>query len=155
MGNRSPGVNSKTKYLNLNPQSQRTMNVVAVVNGSTITKFVDDKDAFDKYAREWFVLLDENGDGVLSPDEIRKGFGKLLPLGYEPRGKDEIDALCKSVLDRFDENRKGSLDENAFNCFITEIMNAIARGIGGSPVIVVLQQGSFLSKAVQRDQLIA
>ncbi|XP_054790966.1 uncharacterized protein LOC129296382 [Prosopis cineraria] len=124
---------------------------IAVVNSSTITKFVDDNDAFDKFTREWLVVLDDDGDGVLSPDDMRGGFRKLLPLGYHPREKDEIDGLCGSVFERFDEDRNGSLDGNEFKSFMTEIMNALALGIGGSPLIVVLEQGSFLSKAVQHE----
>ncbi|XP_028790336.1 uncharacterized protein LOC114746273 [Neltuma alba] len=124
---------------------------VAVVNSSTITKFVDDKNTFDKFVRERLALLDEDGDGVLSPDDVRGGFSKLLPLGYYPREKDEIDGLCRSVFERFDEDQNGWLDGNEFKSFMTEIMNALARGIGGSPLVVVLEQGSFLSKAVHHE----
>ncbi|KAI9084884.1 hypothetical protein K1719_033290 [Acacia pycnantha] len=124
---------------------------IAVVNSSTITKFVDDKNAFDEFVRGWLAVLDEDGDGVLSRDDIRGVFCKLLPLGYYPREKDEIDGLCGSVFERFDQDRNGLLDGHEFKSFMTEIMNALARGIGGSPLIVVLEQGSFLSKAVQHE----
>ena len=124
---------------------------VAIVNSTTVTGFIDDTVTFDSYIGECFTRMDTDGDGVLSRDEISGGFGKLLPLGYDSEPQQHIESLCGLVFERFDEDRNGSIDRKEFKCLMTEIMNAIARGIGGSPIIVVLEKDSFLMKAVQHE----
>lgn len=124
---------------------------VAAVNSSTIMNFVDNEETFEKFVREWLDVVDEDGDGMLSLDEIRGAFRKLQPLGYIPLGNEETEEMCGSVFERFDEDRDGFLNGEEFKSFMTEIMNALARGIGDSPLIVVHEQGSFLSQAVQHQ----
>ena len=71
----------------------------------------------------------------------------LLPFGSESPPQQENEEIFK----RFDEDGNGALDLNEFKALMTEIMNAAARSIGGSPVIVVLGKDSLLMKAVQHE----
>jgi len=126
------------------------MNVV-VVNSTTVTDFVNDTTNFDSFVKEWFAMLDANGDSNLSRDEIHGGFARFMPLGSHSQSQEEIDRVLELIFTRFDEGQNDSLDLNGFKSLMTEIMNAVARGIGGSPIIVVLEKDSLLVKAVQRE----
>lgn len=146
-----PEDNNITVFLRLRPYSsllfqKRTMSV-AVVNSFTITEFVNDKAKFDGFVNEWFARIDENGDGKLSRDKIRGRLGMLLPFGSELPPQQENEEIFK----RFDEDGNGALDLKEFKALMTEIMNAAARSIGGSPVIVLLGKDSLLMKAVQHE----
>ncbi|TKY52140.1 calcium-binding protein CML23 [Spatholobus suberectus] len=120
---------------------------VAVVNSSTVTAFVNDKTKFDSFVNEWFAMIDENGDGKLSCDEIRGRFGMLLPFDSESPPQQQQ----QEIFQRFDEDGSGALELNEFKSLMTEIMHAVARGIGGSPIIVALGKDSLLMKAVQHE----
>lgn len=125
---------------------------VAVVNSSTMTGFVNDTTTFDSFVNEWFAMVDANGNGELSRDEICGRLGMLLPFGSkssEPRL--EVDSVVELIFTRFDEDGNGALDVKEFKSLMTEIMHAVARGIGGSPIIVALQKDSLLMKAVQHE----
>ncbi|XP_061375500.1 respiratory burst oxidase homolog protein C-like [Gastrolobium bilobum] len=124
---------------------------VAVVNSSTVTEFVDDTATFDCFVREWFAMVDQNGDGKLSRDEIRGGLGMLLSLGSESQPQQDIDSVLELIFKRFDEDRKGALVLKEFKSLMKDIMHAVARGIGGSPIIVALDKHSLLMKAAQRE----
>ncbi|KAL2325404.1 hypothetical protein Fmac_024466 [Flemingia macrophylla] len=119
---------------------------VAVVNSFTVTEFVNDKAKFEGFVKEWFAMIDENGDGKLSCEEIRSRFGMLVPFGSETPPQMETE-----IFKRFDEDGNGALDPNEFKSLMTEIMHAVARGIGGSPIIVALGTNSLLLKAVQHE----
>ncbi|CAJ1976220.1 unnamed protein product [Sphenostylis stenocarpa] len=120
---------------------------IGVVNSYTIMEFVNDKAKFDSFVNEWFTTVDENGDGKLSCDAIRRRFGMLLPFGSESPPVQESEEIFK----RFDEDGNGALDLNEFKSLMTEIMHAVARSIGGSPIIVVLGKDSLLMNAVQHE----
>ncbi|XP_073223296.1 uncharacterized protein [Cicer arietinum] len=124
---------------------------VQFVNSATVTDFVDDATNFDSFVNEWFAMIDTNGDGNLSRDEIRDGFGMFMPLGAHSQPKQEMESVLELIFTRFDEDKNDLLDLNEFKSLMTEIMYAVARGIGGSPVIVALENGSLLMKAVQRE----
>ncbi|ESW16810.1 hypothetical protein PHAVU_007G186300 [Phaseolus vulgaris] len=120
---------------------------IAVVNSFTIMEFVNAKAKFDSFVDEWFATVDEKGDGKLSSEAIRSRFGMLLPFGSEsPVGQES-----EEIFKRFDEDGNGALDRKEFKLLMTEIMFAVARGIGGSPIIVLLGKDSFLMKAVQHE----
>ncbi|XP_058770536.1 uncharacterized protein LOC131644137 [Vicia villosa] len=124
---------------------------VAVVNSHTVTEFVNDATDFDTFVNEWFAMIDTNGDGSLSRDQVRGGFGMFMPLGSYSHPQEEVDSMLELIFTRFDEDQNGSLDLNEFKSLMTEIMNAVARGIGGSPIIVAIEKDSLLMKAVQRE----
>ncbi|KAK7269231.1 hypothetical protein RIF29_21949 [Crotalaria pallida] len=124
---------------------------IAVVNSSTVTEFVDDIATFDNFVKNQFSMVDQNGDGLLSRDEIRGGLGKFMPLGSQSQPPELIESMLGCIFERFDEDKKGALNLNEFKCLMREIMHALARGIGGSPITAVLEQDSWLMKAVQRE----
>ncbi|RDY04752.1 hypothetical protein CR513_11489, partial [Mucuna pruriens] len=119
---------------------------VAVVNNSTVTDFINNSDEFDSFVNEWFAIIDEDGDGKLSCDEIHGRLGMLLPLGSESQPQPHHE-----ILNRFDEDGNGALDPKEFKSLMTEIMHAFARGIGGSPILLVLGNDTLLVKAVQYE----
>lgn len=127
------------------------MSVAVVLNSSTVTEFMDDKAKFDSFVNERFAMVDENGDGELSRDEVRGGFGLFMPLGSESQPKQEVDDMLDLIFKRFDEDQNGMLDLKEFKSLMTEIMNALARGIGGFPIMVALENDSLLMKAVQHE----
>ncbi|KAK7391900.1 hypothetical protein VNO78_20323 [Psophocarpus tetragonolobus] len=123
------------------------MSIEAVVNSFTITEFLKDNAKFDSFVNEWFAIINENGDGKLSCDGIRSRFGMLLPFGSVPPPHEENQEIFK----RFDEDGNGFLDFNEFKSLMTEIMHAVARSIGASPIVVILAQGSLLMKPVLHE----
>ncbi|KAK7344187.1 hypothetical protein VNO77_13528 [Canavalia gladiata] len=115
---------------------------VAIVNSSTITEFVNDTAKFDSFVKEWFGMIDENRDGKLSGEEIRRGFVMFLPSGSESQAQQEI-------FKKLGEDLNGALDLKKFKSLMTEIMNAFAEAIGATPIVVALGKNSLLMKAVQ------
>ncbi|XP_077230209.1 uncharacterized protein LOC143863429 [Tasmannia lanceolata] len=125
---------------------------VFIINGVTVTEFVEDGEAFNRCVEEQFSSLDVNGDGVLSPSELRKGFEGLKLLGADSGSADEeIGDLYDVVFEKFDTDHSGSVDMEEFRMEMKEIMMAVARGIGNSPIQMALESGSFLMKAVQHE----
>ncbi|KAJ0078643.1 hypothetical protein Patl1_23355 [Pistacia atlantica] len=110
------------------------MNIVAVLNGSTVTQFVDNKDAFDNCVDEYFQVLDVGHNGKLSRNPPQ-----------------EIGHVYDTVFERFDENGDGNIDRSQFGALMREIMLAMARGIGNSLVLMALEQDSLLRKAVEHE----
>lgn len=126
--------------------------VVHALNDSTVAGFVDDTTPFEKCSKECFDELDVNGDGVLSKEELRAGFGKLLPgIGYVSQPKEELNGMHDAIFERFDADRNGVVDPGEFKELLREIMLGVARGIGGSPVLVALEHGSLLMRAAQHE----
>ncbi|MED6189465.1 hypothetical protein PIB30_096235 [Stylosanthes scabra] len=126
----------------------------AVVSSGAVINFVDDKAGFDKFVQTCFDMVDENGDGMLSPEEVRSGFRKLLPFGSASQPMKPMDeGLLKLIFERFDKDQNGKLDKTEFKSLMTEIMNAVARGIDGFPMIVTLEKDSLLMKAVELESV--
>ncbi|KAM5561519.1 hypothetical protein ABKV19_022225 [Rosa sericea] len=127
--------------------------VVHALNDSTVAGFVDDTTPFEQCSKECFDELDLNADGVLSKEELRSGFGKLLPgIGYVSQPKEELNGLHDEIFERFDADQNGVVDRGEFKELLREIMLGVARGIGGSPVLVALEHGSLLMRAAQHEQ---
>ncbi|KAI3868091.1 hypothetical protein MKX03_035307 [Papaver bracteatum] len=125
---------------------------VAILNGVTVQGFVEDEEAFKKCINEYFKDLDVNGDGVLSRSELRKGFDSLLAVGNDAGNtKEEMSSLYDIVFEKFDSDHSGTVDLEEFRSEMKEIMLAVARGIGNSPIQVALGNDSFLMKAVQHE----
>ncbi|WCJ43933.1 hypothetical protein M5689_024637 [Euphorbia peplus] len=120
-----------------------------IISKSTITEFIEDTKEFESHAKECFKMLDRNEDGVISRDEFNEGFHKLMSLECEFRPKKEIENLCEQVFERFDEDKKGNISDQQFQCLIKEIRMAMARSIGNSHVLVALHSTSFMMKIVQ------
>ncbi|KZV47315.1 troponin C, skeletal muscle-like [Dorcoceras hygrometricum] len=123
---------------------------VEFVDGPTVVDFVNDSETFERCVNEKFEELDSDRDGVLSRDELQKRIGKLSSTELELQSRDEIATLYDVLFDKFDEKRSGSIDRRGFVNLSREIMLAKARGIGNSPVSIILQEDSLLMKAVLR-----
>lgn len=122
---------------------------IEFVDGPTVTQFVDDSPEFEKWTNEKFKTLDADGNGVLSRDELQKRVGKLSSMEFELQSKEEITILYDLLFDKFDIDRSGTIDPHEFAALMKEIMLAKARGIGNSPVSVIVQGDSLLMRAVQ------
>ncbi|KAJ9185874.1 hypothetical protein P3X46_005456 [Hevea brasiliensis] len=119
---------------------------LAVVNGPTVIEFVEDQKAFEICVEECFEMLDADGDGVISRNELCAGFCKLMVQPIQ-----DMNNLYDAIFERFDEDKIGSIDRQQFRSLMKEIMFAMARGIGNSPVLMALDSESLLMKAVQHE----
>ncbi|XP_021283215.1 guanylyl cyclase-activating protein 1 [Herrania umbratica] len=124
---------------------------VAVLDGNTVTGFVEAKEAFGNCVDEYFKMLDSNGDGGISRDELAEGLGRIFTVELESKTEENIDRFYSTIFERFDEDRDGRIDPNEFESLMREIMLAMARGIGDLPVIVALDQDSLLMMAVKHE----
>ncbi|KAL8463545.1 hypothetical protein ACS0TY_033481 [Phlomoides rotata] len=123
---------------------------VEFIDAPMVTEFVDDEKAFEKWTDEKFKTLDSDADGVLSRDELQRRVGKLSSREFELQPADEIASLYDTLFDKFDVDRSGTIDRVEFTALMKEIMLAKARGIGNSPVSVIVQEDSLLMRAVER-----
>ncbi|KAL3649239.1 hypothetical protein CASFOL_005642 [Castilleja foliolosa] len=122
---------------------------VQFVDGPIVTAFVNDSPAFEKWATEKFHALDADGNGLLSRAELEKR-SQMSSMEFELQSKDEIAGIYDLLFARFDADRSGSIDPSGFLALMKEITLAKARGIGESPVCIILQEDSLLMRAVQR-----
>lgn len=125
-----------------------------VLDGSTVRKFVEANEAFNKAMDEKFLELDTNQDGVLSRSELRKALEsfRLLEseMGMEVSSTaQELNALYDSVFDGFDTDRNNKVDLNEFRSEMKNIMLAIADGLGAAPIQLLLEEGGLLKDAVE------
>ncbi|KAL5566921.1 hypothetical protein UlMin_030085 [Ulmus minor] len=125
---------------------------VVVLNNSTVTQFIEDAEAFENSLSKCFPKLDGNGDGLLSREDLRSGFGGILPVGSLPEtNKESAHQLFDEIFERFDVDKNGGIDREEFRSLSKEIMLAMARGIGDSPVQVAVDRESLLMKAVEYE----
>uniref|UniRef100_A0A803PN51 EF-hand domain-containing protein n=1 Tax=Cannabis sativa TaxID=3483 RepID=A0A803PN51_CANSA len=123
---------------------------IAILNDSTLTDFIQDTESFDNGVTKCFEALDIDGDGMLSRQELRDGFGKALPIGTV--GKEMVDNLFDTVIGRFDVEGKGSIGRDEFKSLSKEMLMAMARGIGGTPILLAIHQDSLLLIAVDHEK---
>lgn len=124
---------------------------VLLLNDQTILDFVNDKEAFGAAAGERFRVLNVDRDGLLSRDDLRRGFDSCIALDHENGDEEGNDGLFDAVFDRCDKDKDGAIDPEEFKGFIKEIMLGLARGISGVPVTMVLQEDSLFIKAVEHE----
>ncbi|XP_017976707.1 PREDICTED: guanylyl cyclase-activating protein 1 [Theobroma cacao] len=124
---------------------------VAVLDGNTVTGFIEAKEAFGNCVDEYFKMLDSNGDGGISRDELEEGLGRIFTMELESKTEENIDRFYSTIFERFDEDRDGRIDCNEFESLMREIMLAMARGIGDLSIIVALDQDSLLMMAVKHE----
>ncbi|EEF49696.1 EF-hand calcium-binding domain-containing protein 1 [Ricinus communis] len=124
---------------------------LAVINGPTVVEFVEDSNTFEICVKECFGMLDVNGDGVISKDELCDGFYKLMSLECGLHPKQEINNLYDAIFERFDEDKNGSINKQQFRSLMRELMFAMARGIGNSPILMALDTESMMMKAVEHE----
>ncbi|XP_020251028.1 uncharacterized protein LOC109828436 [Asparagus officinalis] len=130
---------------------------VEILDGATIRNFIDDEAAFTDLVKDRFSYLDSNHDGLLSYSEMAKELKSLRVLethfGIDDAGlcPEELVRLYRGLFAKFDRDGNGSEDLEEFKAEMKEVMIAVANGIGFLPVQMVVEEGSFLKKAVDRE----
>jgi hypothetical protein len=64
---------------------------------------------------------------------------------------DELAGLYHGLFSRFDRDGSGKVDRHEFRAEMKEVMLAVANGLGFLPVQMVVEEGSFLKVAVDRE----
>ncbi|MQL89718.1 hypothetical protein Taro_022297 [Colocasia esculenta] len=144
---------------------------VEVLDGATIRDFVEDERSFNTSVDDRFAILDANHDSLLSyaemTEELRSRFGRGF-LVKQPMGSltinqtsqcidevkphpDKLRQLYGSLFSQFDRDGSGAVDLEEFRAETKKMMLAVANGLGFLPVQMVLEEGSFLKKAVDRE----
>ncbi|KAF0931837.1 hypothetical protein E2562_005800 [Oryza meyeriana var. granulata] len=131
---------------------------VEILDGKTIRSFVEDEGAFNSSVDGRFAALDTNRDGLLSYSEMAKELMSLRVLekhfGVDEAAMspDELVELYHGLYARFDHDGNGTVDLDEFRAEMKEVMLAVANGLGFLPVQMVVEEGSFLKVAVDREQ---
>ncbi|BAF25420.1 uncharacterized protein [Oryza sativa Japonica Group] len=131
---------------------------VEILDGKTVRSFVEDEGAFNSSVDGRFAALDANRDGLLSYTEMA---GELMSLrvlekhfGVDDEaamGADELVELYRGLFARFDRDGNGAVDLEEFRAEMKEMLLAVANGLGFLPVQMVVEEGSFLKVAVDRE----
>ena len=131
---------------------------VEILDGKTVQSFVEDEGAFNASVDGRFAALDANHDGLLSYAEMAGELMSLLVLekhfGVDEAGAlgpDELAGLYRGLFARFDHDGNGTMDRDEFRAEMKEVMLAVASGLGFVPVQMVVEEGSFLKVAVDRE----
>nr|XP_004234473.1 uncharacterized protein LOC101252752 [Solanum lycopersicum] len=129
---------------------------VEVLDGATILSFVEDEEAFSEFIVERFNNLDKDHDGILSYSEMLKELQGLrvfdthfgIDVKIDPN---EISRVYSSIFVQFDHDSNGTVDLKEFKQEMKEMMVAMANGLGFLPIQMVLEENSFLKKAIDRE----
>uniref|UniRef100_A0A0E0M2N6 EF-hand domain-containing protein n=1 Tax=Oryza punctata TaxID=4537 RepID=A0A0E0M2N6_ORYPU len=130
---------------------------VEILDGRTVESFVEDEGAFNSTVDDRFAALDGDRDGRLSYADMA---GELMSLRvlethFGVDGAAATDAelvdLYRGLFARFDRDGDGAVDLEEFRAEMKEVMLAVASGLGFLPVQMVVEEGSFLKRAVERE----
>ncbi|CAL5013352.1 unnamed protein product [Urochloa decumbens] len=130
---------------------------VEILDGSTVRSFVEDEPAFNSSVDGRFAALDADHDGLLTYAEMA---GELMSLRVLEKHfgvddtevhADELATLYRGLFARFDRDGSGEVDRDEFRAEMKEVMLAVANGLGFLPVQMVVEEGSFLKVAVDRE----
>ncbi|XP_059651119.1 uncharacterized protein LOC132298774 [Cornus florida] len=129
---------------------------VEVLDGANIVSFVEDEEAFNGSIHDRFTCLDTDHDGLLSYAELLKELQSLrvfeTHFGIDVKTEqDELSRVYTSLFVQFDHDSNGSVDFEEFKAETKQMMLAMANGLGFLPVQMVLEEDSFLKKAVERE----
>ncbi|XP_058075863.1 uncharacterized protein LOC131224378 [Magnolia sinica] len=128
-----------------------------VLDGATIRAFVEDEWTFNVSINDRFANLDVDHDGLLSYTEMMKELKSLRVLethfgiDFVESSPDEIALIYRSLFLQFDHDHNGAVDMEEFRVETKEMMLAMANGLGLLPAQMVLEEDSFLKKAVERE----
>lgn len=131
---------------------------VEILDGATIVNFVEDDEVFGATVKERFSNLDVDRDGVLSYKEMLSELQSLrvfethFGIDVKP-DPEELSSVYGSLFSQFDRDCNGKVDLGEFMAETKKMMLAMANGIGFSPVQMVLEENSFLKKAVERESM--
>ncbi|XVF21073.1 hypothetical protein REPUB_Repub12eG0059200 [Reevesia pubescens] len=129
---------------------------VEVLDSATIVNFVEDEEAFNVSILDHFAHLDTDHDGTLSYTELLKELQSLrvfethfgIDVKTDPK---ELAHVYNSLFVQFDHDSNGTVDLEEFKAETKMMMLAMANGMGFLPVQMVLEEGNFLMKAVERE----
>ncbi|KAG6735641.1 hypothetical protein POTOM_048658 [Populus tomentosa] len=127
---------------------------VEILDGATIVNFLEDEEAFNASICDRFAHLDSNNDGQLSYEEMLKELQGLRVMethfGVDVEtDPDELVQVYDSLFVQFDHDLNGTVDLEEFKAETKQMMLAMASGMGFLPVQMVLEEDSFLKKAVE------
>ncbi|KAJ6941148.1 hypothetical protein NC651_007055 [Populus alba x Populus x berolinensis] len=127
---------------------------VEILDGATIVNFLEDEEAFNAQICDRFAHLDSDHDGRLSYGEMLKELQCLRLLethfGVDVEtDPDELALVYGSLFVQFDHDLNGTVDLEEFKSETKQMMLAMASGMGFLPVQMVLEEDSFLKKAVE------
>ncbi|CAN7091226.1 uncharacterized protein LOC103838731 [Brassica rapa] len=121
--------------------------IETVFTSQTLMGLISDTKAFESITDDYFKILDLDGDGTLSPSELRKGLNRVVAVESEVASGEETDSVYEAIFERFGEN----LAPGKFRDLISEIMTAMARAFGNTPVIMVVHSDGLIMKAVRHE----
>ncbi|XP_073118234.1 uncharacterized protein [Elaeis guineensis] len=130
---------------------------VEILDGATLREFVEDEGAFNGSVEDRFASLDTDRDGRLSYAEMARELMSLrvvethFGMDEVKLSTDELVRLYRGLFARFDHDGNGTIDLEEFRSEMREMMLAVANGLGFLPVQMVVEEGSFLKKAVERE----
>ena len=131
---------------------------VELLDGAIILGFVEDDEAFNGSVQDRFANLDTNHDGLLSYSEMLKELKSLRMIethfGIDVKtDPEELSQVYDSLFVQFDRDSNGTVDLEEFKAETKRMMLDMANDLGFLPVQMILDEDSFLKKAVDRDLL--
>ncbi|KAK1568868.1 hypothetical protein Q3G72_029877 [Acer saccharum] len=129
---------------------------VELLDAATIVSFVEDEEAFNVSILDRFAHLDTDHDGVLSYAEMEEELKSLrvfethFGIDEKPDPNELVD-VYKSLFSQFDHDSNGAVDLEEFKTETKQMMLAMANGMGFLPLQMVLEEDSFLKKAVEQE----
>ncbi|XP_078443685.1 uncharacterized protein LOC144713076 [Wolffia australiana] len=136
-------------------EQRRAKMSVELVDGTTIRDFVEDETSFNDSVEGRFAALDVNRDGVLSYGEMTQELASLRLLethfGLDEEKTEAEEELHGLVFAKFDRDGSGAVDLEEYRAETREMLLAVAKGLGFLPVQMVLDEGSLLKMAADRE----
>ncbi|KAL8205303.1 hypothetical protein R6Q57_008854 [Mikania cordata] len=129
---------------------------VELLDGGIILGFIEDDEAFNRSVQDRFAYLDTNHDGLLSYSEMLKELQSLRMIethfGIDVKpDPEELAHVYDSLFVQFDRDSNGVVDLEEFKAETKRMMVAMANDLGFLPVQMILNEDSFLKKAVDRE----
>ncbi|KAL8205311.1 hypothetical protein R6Q57_008862 [Mikania cordata] len=131
---------------------------VELLDGGIILGFIEDDEAFNGSVQDRFAYLDTNHDGLLSYSEMLKELQSLRMIethfGIDVKpDPEELAHVYGSLFVQFDRDSNGVVDLEEFKAETKRMMVAMANDLGFLHVQMILDEDSFLKKAVDREFL--
>ena len=129
---------------------------VELLDGAIILGFIEDDEAFNGSVQDRFSHLDTNQDGLLTYSEMLKELQcfRMIETHFGIDVKTdpgELSHIYNSLFLQFDHDSNGTVDLEEFKAETKQMMVAMANNLGFLPVQMILDQDSFLKKAVDRE----
>ncbi|KAL1188177.1 hypothetical protein V5N11_009021 [Cardamine amara subsp. amara] len=121
--------------------------IETVFTSQTLIGFISDTKSFESITNDYFKILDLDNDGNLSSSELRQGLNRVVAVESEVASREETDSVYNAIFKRFGEN----FVAEKFRDLMAEILTAMARALGNSPVIMVVHNDGLIMKAVHHE----